>query len=444
MKKPSSSQSATEAQFDGLVGPTHHYAGLSHGNVASTLNAGKPANPKMAALQGIKKASFLRSLGVDQGVLPPIRRPKLEILYNLGFRGSDSEMLELASQKMPEVLSHCFSASSMWTANAGTVSPSSDTLDGKTHFTPANLSSKFHRSLEKTATGLHLRSIFKGDHFSHHDPIDPFFGDEGAANHGRLCGQHGEAGLEIFVFGKSAVTPEKFKLPVRFPARQSLEASQAVSSLHQLQSSIFVQQNPDVIDQGVFHNDVISVINENVFFTHEMAFVDQKNTRKNIEQLWKGSKPLEWVEVQSTEVSVQDAVSSYLFNSQLVSLPSGEMALICPEECQRTKPVWDQIQKIISGPSRIKKVFPFDLHQSMQNGGGPACLRLRVVLTDAEKAQVHSRVWLTDKLEADLQSWIVKHYRDRLAFQDLRDPKFLIEVNETFDGLEKILGFPIA
>ena len=42
----------TEINFDGLVGPSHNYAGLSIGNLASTRNAGQLSQPRRAALEG--------------------------------------------------------------------------------------------------------------------------------------------------------------------------------------------------------------------------------------------------------------------------------------------------------------------------------------------------------------------------------------------------------
>ena len=138
------SQTGFEVNFDGLVGPTHNYAGLSSGNVASTSNKGDTSSPKAAAKQGLKKAMSLAELGLKQGVLAPHARPDLKTLRRLGFTGSDTEVIERAGKKAPEILAACYSASAMWTANAATVSPSADSSDGKVHFTPANLNNKFH------------------------------------------------------------------------------------------------------------------------------------------------------------------------------------------------------------------------------------------------------------------------------------------------------------
>lgn len=434
-----------EANFDGLVGPTHHYAGHSFGNVASTSHARQISNPKKAALQGLKKAAALRDLGVLQGILPPLRRPKLSVLKSLGFAGSDAQVIERSFKSVPKLLSAAYSASSMWVANAATVSPSADTLDHKVHFTVANLSSKFHRSIEWPSTKSHLQKIFNGDLFVHHDSVPPQFGDEGAANHNRLCDEAGSAGIEIFVFGGCVLQPDNFIKPQKFPARQSIEASHAIATLHQLDmgSVAIVQQNPMAIDAGVFHNDVISVAHENVFLFHEKAFAEQQRSLDHIKKMWKGKRQLEFIEVKENHLSLDAIVKSYLFNSQLITLTNDKMALICPEECRESPDVWAEIQKIISKSKWIKEVHTFDLRESMKNGGGPACLRLRVVLTPEEQKQVHPNVWLTPDLESKLTAWIQKHYRDKLEFDDLSDPQFLIEVNKAYDALEQILGFSI-
>lgn len=430
-----------ETNFDGLVGPTHHYAGHSHGNVASMTHALDLSHPRKAALQGISKMAALSRLGLSQAFIPPVRRPRLNELRKLGFTGTDSQMIESAFKASPKLLSAVYSASSMWTANAATVSPSLDTQDRRVHITAANLSSKYHRAVEAEATSSNLRAIFSGGEFVHHDPIHSFFGDEGAANHGRLSDSHGGDGIEVFVFGKSALNPDSFQRTVKFEARQSIEASHAVASHHGLDFSrvLIVQQSVEAVDAGVFHNDVVSVMNENVFFTHQKAFQDQSGVKKKLMAMWRGARPLHWVEVHESQVSLQDAVKSYLFNSQLVTLPTGEMALICPEECKTNQAVSIYLAQLLASGTPIKKVLYFDLRESMKNGGGPACLRLRVVMNDQERKGVNPSFWFTDAREKELSAWVTKYYRDSLKFDDLRDPKFFTEVQAAFDALEIIL-----
>tara|TARA_R110002126_G_scaffold86718_7_gene209466 strand:- start:16462 stop:17796 length:1335 start_codon:yes stop_codon:yes gene_type:complete len=430
-----------EANFDGLVGPTHNYAGLSFGNVASFSNAAQTSNPKAAAKQGLQKAKSLADLGMVQGVLAPQERPDLYTLRRIGFSGSDAEVLQKAAQQAPALLNACCSASSMWTANAATVSPSADTRDGKVHFTPANLVDKLHRSIEPFTTGNILQATFNNDrHFKHHQhlPEHASFGDEGAANHTRLCAEYGHAGVELFVYGQSATNPDAPK-PKKYPARQTLEASQAVARLHQLEdeSCVFMQQNPDVIDQGVFHNDVISVGNQNVLFYHEQAFLHTEAKFDEIRR--KMDSDMHFIKVATSQVSIDDAVKSYLFNTQIITLPSGEMAIIAPTNCQENPAVFAYLNELITLGTPIKQVRYFDVKQSMQNGGGPACLRLRVAMNQQEVASVNQNTLMNDSLFTRLNIWVDRHYRDQLTVQDLADPQLIIESRTALDELSQIL-----
>jgi succinylarginine dihydrolase len=433
-----------EANFDGLVGPTHNYAGLSFGNVASQNNEKSVANPKAAARQGLRKMKQLADLGFAQGVLPPQERPSIRLLRELGFSGKDADAIAKAAKEAPELLAAASSASAMWTANAATVSPSADTPDRRVHFTPANLCSKLHRAIEHEATGRTLGAIFgNADHFVVHEalPGTPALGDEGAANHTRFCAQYGERGVEFFVYGRSEYRrgPE----PRRFPARQTFEASRAVAQRHGLavDSTVFAQQSPDVIDAGVFHNDVIAVGNRSTLFCHERAFVEQQAVYDELRtKLAAHDAPFHVIEVPDAQVSVADAVSSYLFNSQLLSRADGSQVLVVPQECRENPRVANYLDERVAKSGPIDEVLVFDLRESMKNGGGPACLRLRVALSDAERAAVAPGVWIDEKLFARLDAWIEKHYRDRLAPQDLTDPMLLVESRTALDELTQILG----
>src|SRR5687767_14811340 len=159
------SRRAFEVNFDGLVGLTHNYSGLSFGNVASASSMSDVSNPREAALQGLEKMEFMMALGLKQGVLPPHQRPDLTLLRRAGFHGTDKAVLEKlvkarGDPSARELLSAASSASAMWTANAAMVAPSSDTADRRVHFTPANLISKIHRSIEAETTTRILRRIF--------------------------------------------------------------------------------------------------------------------------------------------------------------------------------------------------------------------------------------------------------------------------------------------
>jgi succinylarginine dihydrolase len=435
---------ATEANFDGLVGPTHNYSGLSFGNVASLDNSARSSNPKAAAKQGLTKMKALADMGFVQGVLAPHERPHIPTLRRLGFSGSDANVLEQAAKQAPKLLAAVSSASCMWTANAATVSPSGDTVDGRVHFTPANLVNKFHRSIEHETTGAILQATFKDDkHFAHHAalPSVDHFGDEGAANHTRFCHDYGEQGIEFFVYGMEAFNNSSPR-PAKFPARHTLEASQAVARRHGLSANqvVYAQQNPAVIDAGVFHNDVIAVGNRNAHFYHQEAFLDTAQMKQDLLTAW-GDRASQFhlIEVPSASVSVQDCIQSYLFNSQLLSRGDNDMVLVVPGECENNPAVWAYLNSLVAGNSPINEVKVFDLKQSMSNGGGPACLRLRVALTDAEQKAINPSTLMNDALFERLNTWVDAHYRDELHEADLADPKLLIESRNALDELTQIM-----
>lgn len=433
-----------EVNFDGLVGPTHNYGGLSYGNVASQSNVQQSSNPKEAALQGLAKMKALMEMGFVQGVLAPQERPDVAGLRTLGFSGTDAQVIEKAAKDaMPLLVASC-SASSMWVANAATVSPSADTADGRVHFTAANLNCKYHRSIEHPTTSRVLGSMFADQqHFAHHAalPAVAQFGDEGAANHTRFCPDYGQPGVEFFVFGRSAFDT-RYPAPQKYPARQTLEASQAVARLHGLSEEgvVYAQQNPAIIDQGVFHNDVIAVGNGEVLFYHEDAFLDTEHMLAELhDKLGRRGGRFNAICVPRAEVAVDDAVRSYLFNSQLLSRADGSMLLIVPEECRSNERVWQYLQRLLADEGPVAEVKVFDLKQSMQNGGGPACLRLRVALNETELAAVNQGVIMTAPLYGTLTQWVEKHYRDRMSESDLVDPALLVECRTALDELTQIL-----
>ena len=436
-----------EYNFDGLVGPSHNYAGLSFGNVASFSNVKSASNPKQAALQGLAKMRALAARGFAQALLPPQDRPNFRLLRSIGFTGTDAEVLARAYKESPVILACAYSASPMWTANAATVSPSADTADGRVHFTAANLNNKLHRAFEHGQSAHSLRAIFGDEkHFAVHDalPSTPAFGDEGAANHTRLGASHGAPSVELFVYGRVEFDPSA-PSPKRYPARQTLEASQAVARLHGLDAkrTVYVQQNPDVIDQGVFHNDVIAVGNGNVLFYHEQAFADEEGSLSQLRRaVADAGAQLAAVRVDTGQVPIADAVTSYLFNSQLLTKEDGRMALVIPQECQENKAVSRYLEGLVASEAPIDELIHFDLRQSMRNGGGPACLRLRVALTASEARAMHQGVIMTEALYHRLVAWVEKHYRDHLEPSDLADPQLALEVHAALEELTLILNLP--
>jgi succinylarginine dihydrolase len=438
---------AREYNFDGLVGPSHNYAGLSFGNVASFSNVKSASNPKQAALQGLAKMRALAARGFAQALLPPQARPDLRMLRRIGFGGTDADVLARAWREAPVILACAWSASPMWTANAATVSPSADSVDGRVHFTAANLNNKLHRSGEHEQSTRSLRALFGDErHFAVHEalPPTPAFADEGAANHTRLAASHGAKGVQLFVYGRVEFDPSA-PAPKRYPARQTLEASQAIARLHGLDASrtVFASQNPGVIDQGVFHNDVIAVGNGNLLFYHEQAFDDEAGVLNRLRAAMDGvGAQLAPVRVDTRAVPVADAVTSYLFNSQLISKADGAMALVIPHECRENQAVSRYLEQLVGSDGPIDELIEFDLRQSMRNGGGPACLRLRVALTEAEAEAMHQGVIMTETLYARLVDWVEAHYRDRLEPKDLADPQLAIECALALEELMRILDLP--
>jgi succinylarginine dihydrolase len=436
---------AREINFDAIVGPTHNYAGLAYGNVASQKNKQSLSNPRQAALEGLAKMKFLADLGVPQGVLPPPLRPDLRLLRSVGYGGSDVDVLNAVYKEDPALLAAASSASAMWAANAATVSPSTDSADGRVHLSPANLISQLHRSIEATNTASVLRAIFQNPAvFTHHPPLpsQARWADEGAANHMRLCRQGGGAGVQIFVYGLQ-VAPPNDTGPKLFPARQTGEASRALARRHRLsvERTVFIQQNPAAIDAGVFHNDVAAVANENVLFCHSQAFADQAKVLDEIRSKFAAlsSELLHVIEVSADELTLQESVETYLFNSQIVTLPDGTMSVIAPAECETHVRARAVIDRLLAAATPIRSVHFLSVRQSMRNGGGPACLRLRVVLNETERVAAHQGVFLDDTLYDLLVAWVNKHYREELAPGDLADPKLLEECRQALDELGRIL-----
>ena len=432
-----------EYNFDGLVGPTHHYGGLSHGNPASMQNRSLVAHPRLAVRQGLAKMRSLFELGVGQALIPPLHRPQLEVLRRVGFTGGDQQVIERAWQDAPDLLSASFSASGMWTANAATVAPSCDTADGRVHFTPANLIANLHRAFEAEETANLLRALFPDPElFVHHAPLPRTlaFGDEGAANHNRLVGRTGQRGIHLFVYGREYFRPTKL---THFPQRQTLEAAQAIARLHQLDSDqlFFAQQHPESIEAGAFHNDVIATAHNEILLYHKEAFIEPEPLIERLSSTFAKTQAKELCAIKIDQFSLNEAVASYFFNSQIVTAADGTIVLIAPEECRQIAVVHDTIQQLRFDPyCPISRVLFLDLRESMKNGGGPACLRNRIVLSEKESATVPRRVFLDKQSFADLENWADRHYRESLVLSDFLDPLFRNEVATALDELTRILG----
>jgi len=437
-----SKQPSLEFNFDGLVGPTHNYAGLSFGNIASRTNVGIISNPKQAAKQGLLKMKTLMDLGIPQAVLPPHQRPNIDLLRNLGFSGDIAKILQRANKYQPKLLHAAYSAASMWTANMATVSASCNTADSKLHITPANLTHNLHRAQESEFNYKLLQKIFADSkYFMIHQALPAYrdLSDEGAANHSSLTKEYGAPGLEMFVYGIDGLN-DSMQHAQHFPRRQTKLASSSIMRNHMLTTEccLLVQQNPLAIDAGVFHNDVIWVANKNVAFYHSDAFVDWENAKQAIRNYFRDE--FYFLEVQARDLSLNTAVATYLFNSQLVSLPnSQDMVLILPIECQTSTQVQEVLASIIASDNPIVAVKYVNCLESMRNGGGPACLRLRVVLDVTQQHACHQKIILNQNLYNELEIWIERHYRDRLSAADFLDPMLTEEVFVALDELTNLL-----
>ena len=432
---------AVEVNFDGLVGPTHNYAGLSEGNLASARNRDTVSRPRDAALQGIAKMRTLMALGIPQGVLPPHERPYIMWLRSLGFAGTDREVWSRAWESEQTIARAAFAASSMWAANAATISPSADSADGKVHASVANLQTMLHRRLEADQTERALRRLLADEkHFVVHPALTAqhVLSDEGAANHMRMAAGPGAPGTEIFIYGRGGEEATH-----GFPARQTLEASRAVARRHQLDPArtVFARQSADAINAGAFHNDVVAVAHEHVLFHHEQAFADKEALKAEVRAKANGLFEPVFVEVAAADVSLDHAVTSYLFNSQLITRPGQtKLTLICPTETRENNKTAAVVQRIVSQPNAdIGSVEFVEVRESMRNGGGPACLRLRVQMTAQERAAAAQGFFLTDALASQLEDWVRKHYRETLAPADLADPNLVDETQTALDALTKIL-----
>lgn len=409
-----------EVNFDGLVGPTHNYAGLAHGNLHSVNNKNKPSNPRRAALQGLDKMKLMHDLGYKQAIIPPQERPLIN-----DYEDYDNMAINA-------------SASSMWVANSSTVAPSTDTENGKLNLLTANLNFTHHRRIEAPQTYVTLNKIFNDTtKFLIHSPLnsDGDLDDEGAANHTRFCNSYDDEGLHFFVYGRSQDTSEES--PTKYPARQTYEASKKVAETMQVKNAVFAQQSAESIDAGVFHHDVIGVGNKDLYFYHEKALAEEAETITKLQDSFNGK--LNFLCVKESEVPMEMAVETYLFNSQLIEYEGGHM-LIAPIRCRRNGLVRKYLQSITGRHKAIKKVRYVNLEQSLWNGGGPACLRLRVTMTKSEFSALHPGVIFTDKLHLRLRKWVKKYYVGNLIYEDLFVPSFTKRCRTALDELTYILG----
>ena len=145
----------------------------------------------------------------------------------------------------------------------------------------------------------------------------------------------------------------------------------------------------------------------------------------------------QFIEISDSEIPLKNIIDSYLLNSQLATNGQNEMMLILPEEVKsyETCMAWlDKLKQI----SDIKLYDFVNIKQSMMNGGGPACLRLKVVLDENETKELNQNFLMTsDRLDA-IKSLIEREYRDNLHPDDLPDPNLLDESRRVLDELTQI------
>jgi len=185
---------------------------------------------------------------------------------------------------------------------------------------------------------------------------------------------------------------------------------------------------------------VIAVGEGTFLFCHERAFVDQPAVLDALRTAI--GSDFTAVVIRDDELSLIDAVGTYLFNSQLLPLDDGRFLLVAPAECRANPKTSQLLDRLVADETPIADVLTFDLRQSMRNGGGPACLRLRVPMTQDARRAVTTNVFFDAALDAALDGWIRKHYRDRLAPADLRDPALLDESRRALDELTTLLRLP--
>lgn len=413
-----------EVQADRIVGPTHHFAGLGVGNVASAEHAWQPSNPAAAALQGLDKMRLVARLGVPQVILPPHPRPHTDLLLSLGFGDEPGERWSLAAKENPSLLSAAFSCSAMWTANAATVAPGVDCSDRHTHLVVANLSASVHRAIESEQTLADLRYVF-GSIASVHPPLlgGTPLRDEGAANHMRLAGTFASQGLHLFVHGDQSPESQKHF------ARHTLKASRAIARVMGLseENTFHFKQHPKAIDAGAFHNDVVAASHLDTFIHHEDAFYEPDEALERLRQQFreKTGFALKHIVVTGEQLPLEEAIGTYLFNSQLVSAPAeSRPVLICPAEVEQSVSARRLVNDWIDS-GLIAGVHYVDLKLSMSGGGGPACLRLRVPIEASQLNQLPASSLWTEDLDHDLRALIHQSYPTHVTIDELADLEFI-------------------
>jgi succinylarginine dihydrolase len=274
-------------------------------------------------------------------------------------------------------------------------------------------------------------------YFEVHDPLPAcdLTADEGAANHSRLATSAGT--VHLFGWGRARNVSERPRL---HPARQTREASEAVARLLHLPATrvVYWQQAAFAIDAGAFHSDVLAVGHDGFLMLHEAAFRDTGSLLGELRTHL--SEELSLAIASERELPVQEAVVSYPFNSQVVSLPDGAVTIVAPREAEQSDQARHFLERVVADPNPVTSVHYVDVNDSMRNGGGPACLRLRVRLEPHEEQALRGRVLFSAALHRELAHCISRRYRDLLTIDDLADPAFLDEARTALDEITTLLG----
>ncbi len=241
------------------------------------------------------------------------------------------------------------------------------------------------------------------------------------------CGR--DIGFHVFVYGDADNSPR----PSRHLARQTLAACQAVARLHRLDPArtFFLQQHPAAIDAGVFHNDVIATSHKNLLLMHEQAFLNAEPELARLASAFEQATgtALQVVMVRQEQLSLEDAVKSYLFNSQLLT-PSGDgsaMTMICAAQCERMPQVRDLIDGWIALSSHpISDVRYVSLDQSMSGGAAPRLFAIAIALPASAIDRFAPSYRLTAHRAAQLAELITDFYPSELTWETLASPENIL------------------
>jgi succinylarginine dihydrolase len=98
---------------------------------------------------------------------------------------------------------------------------------------------------------------------------------------------------------------------------------------------------------------------------------------------------------------------------------------VVPSEAWDSASVRHWLDATLAGNGPIRRVIPVDVRQSMANGGGPACLRLRVV---ADPATIDPR-FLVDDAKLDWVADVVRrHWPEQIHHDDLQSAALIGDV----------------